>query len=119
MPLRFLLFLDELDFSAPGYPELRAALGLRGYLPENVLLCAAARTGDDTLFPMVVELKPPQLKEFIELVQNILLRSGQDEDFERIQNACIDHAAAKRPLSFQWAYAIADQLLEDDDGGTS
>ncbi len=118
-PLKFVLFLDEFDAQDAAWPRLRAALAPAGTFPENLLLVAAARKAEDAYFPLRIHLPPPQLKEFIELVQLLLLRGGRDVDFDSIQNACIDYAAAAgvnggSPLSFRSAGLIAEGLLSAD-----
>ncbi len=115
-PLKFLLFLDEFDSQDAAWPKLRAALSLALLTEVNLLVCAAARKAEDAFFPLRISLPPPQLKEFIELVQFTLLREGKDVDVDSIQNACIDYAAAAgvnggSPLSFRSAAAIAQELL--------
>ncbi len=115
-PLKFLIFLDEFDASDPAWPQLRAALSPGGMQPRNILLAAAARKAEEAFFPLRIHLPPPQLKEFIELVQIMLVREGKDVDFDSIQNACIDYAAAAgvnggSPLSFRSAGLIAEGLL--------
>ncbi len=112
-PFRFLIFLDDLDLQAASFPALRATLRRGGLQPDNVLVIAAAKKGFDPFFPLTVTLKDPQIKDFIDLVQQLLLREGLDVDFESIQNACIDRAAAGQPLSFHAAYAIVDAFLEN------
>ncbi len=116
-PLKFLLFLDEFDAQDPAWPRLRAQLSIALLTQSNILVCAAARKAEDQFFPLRITLPPPQLKEFIELVQFTLLRDGKDVDVDSIQNACIDYAAAAgvnggSPLSFRSAAAIAQELLE-------
>ena len=115
-PLKFVLFLDEFDPNDPAWPLLRAALTPAGTQPRNLLLTAAARKAEDAFFPLRIHLPPPQLKEFIELVQLMLVRGGKDVDFDSIQNACIDYAASAgvnggSPLSFRSAGVIAEGLL--------
>lgn len=115
-PLKFLMFLDEFDSQDAAWPKLRAALSLTLLSESNILVCAAARKAEDVFFPLRINLPPPQLKEFIELVQFTLLREGKDVDVDSIQNACIDYAAAAgvnggSPLSFRSAAAIAQELL--------
>jgi hypothetical protein len=118
-PLKFLLFLDEFDPADPAWPQLRAALSPGGAQPRNLLLAAAARKAEEAFFPLRIHLPPPQLKEFIELVQIMLVREGRDVDFDSIQNACIDYAAAAgvnggSPLSFRSAGLIAEGLLSGE-----
>jgi len=117
-PLKFLLFLDEFDPGDPAWPALRSAVAPGGFQQENLLAVAAARQAEDAFFPLRITLPPPQLKDFIELVQMQLLRAGKDIDFDSIQNACIDYAAAAgvnggSPLSFRSAAAIADGLANE------
>lgn len=119
-PLQFLLFLDDFAPTHPYWPQLKAAIAPAGVQPANLLLLAAAQEAESAFFPLRVTLPPPQLKEFIELVQMLLLREGRDLDFDSIQNACIDYAAmfgsagkGASPLSFRSAQIIADGLAED------
>lgn len=117
-PFKFLLFLDDFDATNPCWPQLRATIAPAGIQPENLLVVAAARRGDDSFFPLRIHLNAPQLKEFMELVQLILLQKGKDVDFDSIQNACIDFAASSgrngsTPLSYRAADIIAAELAED------
>lgn len=94
-PLMFAVFLDDFDSSCALWPQVKHAIAPTGVQPDNLLLIAAAQSADSSFFPLHVQLPPPQLKDFIELVQGMLLREGREINFDSIQNACIDYAAAK------------------------
>ncbi len=114
-PLKFLIFLDDFLNTDSHWPLLRATLAPAGIQPHNLLIAAASAQPELAFFPLHIQLPPPQLKDFMELVQLLLLREGRDVDFDRIQNACIDYAASAgasgvSPLSFRSAEIIASDL---------
>ncbi|MDL2234854.1 DUF815 domain-containing protein [Christensenellaceae bacterium OttesenSCG-928-L17] len=117
-PHKFLLFLDDFQPDDPAWPRLKAALAPAGVQPPQVMVVAATRHADDTFFPIKIQLPQPQIKEFIELVQLLLLQRGRDIDFDSIQNACIDYAAqagknGTPPLSYRAANVVAELLINE------
>ncbi len=115
-PFKLLLFLEDFDISDPAFFPLRTYLSPGGVHRKNLLLCAAARNGSDEYFELKMHLNTPPLKEFMELVQWILLQKGIDMDFDIIRNACVDYAAeagknGEPPLSYRAAESVAGDLM--------
>jgi predicted AAA+ superfamily ATPase len=111
-PLKFILFLDDVDFESQGFRLLKSGVMAGRAIPDNVLLCGAARTGESSLFPLRVEFPHPPFKAFIELVQQMLMREGHAIDYDTVQNACIDYkAAVNEELSFNTAKRVMHALL--------
>ncbi len=114
-PFRFILFFDDLDMTSSDFKAARTTLLIPGVVPENVMVVGATRSGEDSLFPVMIARKEPPLKDFIALVSAILLKDGIEARFERVQNACIDHAAEKKPISLQGAYMTAKAIADEID----
>lgn len=114
-PRKAIVLLDDFDIADPLFARVKAAVAPTGEQNKKVLLIATAKTMQEAFFPLRIHLPAPQLKEWIELVQLKLLQQGVDMDFDSIQNACIDYAAAAgagaQPLSYRSAQAIVEKLV--------
>ncbi|OQB24972.1 MAG: hypothetical protein BWY11_00738 [Firmicutes bacterium ADurb.Bin182] len=111
-PHKFIVLVDDIDFEQDSFKLFKAGVMAGRSIPGNVLLCATARCGESSLFPLRVHFTYPPLKTFIELVQQLLKREGYDVDYDTVQNACIDYkAAANEELSFNAAKRVMHTIL--------
>ncbi len=110
-PLKFILFVDDADITSRAYRRLRSALSTQRLQNANLLLIIACENGHDSFAPLWIDLPCPQIKEFVDLVQQLLLRESLDVDFDSVRNACIDRRAAGDELTFHTAYQIVDDFL--------
>ncbi len=115
-PLKFLVLLDDIDFSSPcGCSLLSSLLGLRAQ-PENVLLYATAKSyaGGESAFPVNVHFPYPPLKEFAELVMELLEQDNVRAPYDVVRNACIDYQVdAHDRLTYAAALRVAENVKRE------
>lgn len=115
-PLRFLVLLDGMDFSSPYAASFLASLLALRAQPENVLLYATAYSaaGGEGAFPAEIEFPYPQLKEFVDLVSELLEQDNVRAPYEAVRNACIDHQVdAHDRLTYAAAVCVAEAVKRE------
>ena len=115
-PLKFLVLLDNIDFSSPCAGSLMTSLLALRAQPENVLLYATALSGagGESVFPVTVHFPYPQLKEFVELVTEILEQDNVRAPYDVVRNACIDYQVdAHDRLTYAAAVRVAEAVKQE------
>ncbi|MBE5784622.1 MAG: DUF815 domain-containing protein [Clostridiales bacterium] len=111
-PLRFLLLLDDADFSAPAVKSLLACRA-QGAFPANVLLAATGQ-GPSPAIAKTLLMNSPRIDEFTEMVEDLLAQRGVHADRAAVRNAAVDHQVdARDRLTVTAALSLADQLIAD------
>lgn len=113
-PLRFVVFVDDADFSQPVWQRFAAGVTTARLSGAKLLVMAAAQTGRDGLLPLHIDLEEPDMKTFIDLVQELAQQAGAQPSFQDLQNACIDSKADGEPLNYHTAYHILERLWQQD-----
>ena len=108
-PLRFLLLLDDADFSSPSAAALLACRA-RGAFPANVLLAATCREPSPAI-ANTLHFTAPRIDEFAQMVEELLSQCGTQIDRAAVRNAAVDHQVdARDRLTVTAALFLADSL---------
>ncbi len=108
-PLRFLLLLDDADFSSPAAAALLACRA-KGAFPANVLLAATSRDPSPAIANRLL-FTPPRIDEFAEMVEDLLSKRGVHADRAAVRNAAVDYQVdARDRLTVTAALFLADGL---------
>lgn len=108
-PLRFLLLLDDADFSDPRIKALSAARAAGGF-PANVLLAATAASPSPAI-AKTLHFPSASIDSFAEMVEELLSGRGITPDRAAVRNAAVDHQVdARDRLTVTAALALADRL---------
>jgi len=113
-PLRFVVFVDDADFSQPAWQRFAAGVHAAKLSGANLLVIAAAQSGRDGLLSLHIDLAEPDMKTFIDLVQDLARQMGAQPSFQDLQNACIDSKADGEPLNYHTARHILERLWQQD-----